>query len=125
MDWSPFQELRGWTAAEAPHVDLSESDKGYEIVAELPGMTEDDIQVELKDDILTLSGEKKEEREETKKDYYLSERRFGSFRRSFRIPAEVDQKRISADFKKSVLTIALPKSSKALKPSRKIGITKV
>jgi HSP20 family protein len=106
----------------APRVDVTESDKGYEIVAELPGLDQKDIELELKDDILTLSGEKKEEQEKEEMDYHLTERRFGSFRRSFRLPTEVDQNNLSADFKNGVLTIALPKTAKAQKPSKKIGI---
>lgn len=124
MHWDPFRQFGDWMGAQTPHVDLTETDKGIEVVAELPGMEQKDIEVELKDDVLTLRGEKKEEREEAKKGYHLSERRFGSFRRSFRLPSEVEQNKISAEFKDGVLTIELPKTAKARKPSRKIGIKK-
>lgn len=122
LHWGAFRDFDRGVGMAAPHVDVSETDTGYEVVAELPGMEQNDINVELKDDVLTLSGEKTEEREETKKSYHLTERRFGSFRRTFRLPSEIDQNKISADFKDGVLTIALPKTAKAQKPSRKIGV---
>ncbi len=122
MNWDPFGWLERGYGLAAPHVDVTESDKGYKIVAELPGMDQKEVELELKDDVLTLSGEKKEEQEKEEKDYHLTERRFGSFRRSFRLPSEVDQNKVSADFKNGVLIIALPKTAKAQKPSKKIGI---
>jgi HSP20 family protein len=122
FDWGPFRVLGGALDITAPHVDVSETDKSYEISAELPGMNEKDVNVELKDDVLTLSGEKKEESEKEEKDYHVSERRFGSFRRSFRLPSGVDQSKVSADFKNGVLKIAMPKSTTAQKKSRKIDV---
>jgi HSP20 family protein len=122
MDWEPFGRLERGLGIAAPRIDFSESDKGYEVVAELPGLDQKDIAVELKDDVLTLSGEKKEEVEKKEKNYHLSERRFGSFRRSFRLSSEVDQNKISAAFENGVLTVGLPKTSKAQKPSKKISI---
>jgi HSP20 family protein len=122
LDWEPFRGLERGLGMATPHVDLTETDKGYEVVAELPGLDQKDIDVELKDDVLTLSGEKKEEREETRKEYRVSERQFGSFRRSFRLPSEIDQNKISADFKNGVLTITLPKTAAAQKLTRKIDI---
>jgi HSP20 family protein len=83
---------------------------------------EKNINIELKDDVLTLSGEKKEESEKEEKDYHVSERRFGSFRRSFRLPSGADQEKISADFKNGVLKIAMPKSATAQKKGRKIDV---
>jgi HSP20 family protein len=122
FDWDPFRISGGTFSVTAPHVDVSETDKGYEISAELPGMDEKDINVEVKDDVLTVSGEKKEESEKEAKDYHVSERRFGSFRRSFRLPSGVNQDKLSADFKKGVLKIALPKSAESQKKSRKIDV---
>lgn len=121
-DWEPFGRLDRTFGTSAPRVDISETDKAYQVVAELPGLDQNDIEVELKDDVLTVSGDKKEEKEREEKNYHVSERRFGSFRRSFRIPGEVDQNKISAEFKNGVLTVALPKTAKAQKPSKKIGI---
>lgn len=122
FDWDPFRTSGGAFSVSAPHVDVSETEKGYEISAELAGMDEKDINVEVKDDVLTLSGEKKEESEKEEKDYHVSERRFGSFRRSFRLPSSVNQDKLSADFKKGVLKIVLPKSAESQKKSRKIDV---
>jgi len=69
-----------------------------------------------------IKGEKKEEKEEKKKDYYVSERRFGSFQRTFRIPETVDPGKIDASFKNGVLTLTLPKTADAQKRERKIDI---
>ena len=108
----------------APAVDIAEKDKEYEITAELPGMDEKNIDVKFADGILTIKGEKTEEKEEKKKDYYLSERRFGSFQRSFQVPAGVDADKIDANFKNGVLTVVLPKSAEARKNEKKIAIKK-
>jgi HSP20 family protein len=108
----------------APAVDVVEKDKAYEITAELPGMEEKDIEVKFADGVLSVTGEKKEEKEEKKKDWYLSERRYGSFRRAFRVPEGVDADKIEATFKNGVLTVSLPKSPEAIKREKKIPIGK-
>jgi HSP20 family protein len=105
-----------------PAVDITETDKAYEITADLPGMDEKDIEVKLANGGLTIKGEKKEEKEEKKKDYYLHERRFGSFERRFRLPDGVDAEKIEASFKKGVLTVTLPKTVEAQKPEKKIAV---
>jgi len=110
-----------WGAA-APAVDVAESEKAYEITAELPGMDEKNIEVKVGDDSLTIKGEKQEEKEEKKKDYYLHERHFGSFERSFGLPEGVDTSKIEAAFKKGVLTVTLPKKPEAQKPAKKIEV---
>jgi HSP20 family protein len=107
-----------------PAVDIAEKDKGYEITAELPGMEESDIDVKYADGVLTIKGEKKEEKEEKKKDYYLSERRYGSFQRSFQVPENVAADKIDAKFANGVLTVRLPKSAEAQKNEKKIAINK-
>jgi HSP20 family protein len=116
----PFrpQEL-GWAT---PAVDVAETDRTYEITAELPGSDEKNIEVKFADGVLTIKGEKQEEREEKKKDYYLSERSFGSFQRSFQVPEGVDADKIEASFKKGVLTVTLPKSTDAEKTAKKITV---
>ncbi len=105
-----------------PHVEVTEEKKGYEITAELPGVDEKDMNVTLQDHTLIVSGEKKSERKEEKKDYYLSERSYGSFRRSFRLPEEVNEDKISAKFEKGVMTIFLPRVASAKPKGRQIPI---
>ncbi|WP_048574768.1 Hsp20/alpha crystallin family protein, partial [Streptomyces leeuwenhoekii] len=96
-----------------PPVDIVDKDTAYEITAELPGLDENNIDVKVANGMLTIKGEKKEEKEEKKKDYFLSERRYGSFERRFSIPEGVDTGKIEANFKKGVLTVTLPKTSEA------------
>jgi len=103
-------------------VDTSEDDKAYHVTAELPGLSEKDVEVTFADNTLTLAGEKKAESEVKEKDYHRRERTFGSFRRSFTLPAEVDAEKISASFKDGVMTIELPKSKTAQKKAKKITI---
>jgi HSP20 family protein len=106
----------------APAVDISETDKQFELTAELPGLQPEHVEVKLSNGVLTIKGEKKEEREEKKEGYYLSERRFGSFQRSFSVPDGVDADKVSADFKNGVLTVIMPKSPEVREKERKIAI---
>lgn len=108
--------------AAAPAVDITESDKAYEIKAELPGMDDKNIEVKVTDGALTIKGEKQEEKEEKKKNFYLHERRFGSFERRFPLPEGVDANKIDASFAKGVLTVTLPKKPEAQKPAKKIEV---
>lgn len=121
FDAAPFWR-RESTWAAAPAVDIAETDKAYEITAELPGMDEKSIEVKLADGVLSIKGEKQEEKEEKKKDYYLHERSFGSFQRAFQVPEGVDADKIDASFKKGVLTVTLPKSAEAQKAAKKIAV---
>jgi HSP20 family protein len=105
-----------------PAADLVEEDGSYRVTVELPGMEQSDVDVSVSGDMLTIRGEKREEREEKKKDRYLSERRFGSFRRSFRLPETVDRNKITASVKKGVLEVVLPKGPEARKGERRIPI---
>jgi len=108
----------------SPAADVTETEKGYEIIAELPGLDESNVDVKFADGTLTIKGEKKEEKEEKKKDYYVSERRFGSFQRSFRVPKGVDADKIEASFKNGVLTVTMPKTQEAQKAEKKIAVKK-
>jgi HSP20 family protein len=132
--WSPFglfsREVdrlfddvgRGWTlapfrGAEArtvgemvPRLDVSETDQEIKVTAELPGMDEKDVVVTLEGDVLTLKGEKKAEAEEKGKNFHRVERTYGSFQRMISLPAEVDATKVTAGFKKGVLTVTLAKS---------------
>jgi len=108
--------------ASAPAVDVAETEKAYEITAELPGLDEKDVEVKVANGCLTIKGEKQEEKEEKKKDYYLHERRFGSFERILRLPEGVDADKIEATFRKGVLAVTLPKTPEAQKAEKKITV---
>lgn len=125
MDLDPFRGIGTMDmgkALQSAKVDISETDSEYEISAELPGIDEKDIELDVSDGMLTLSAEKREEREEKKKNYHLTERSFGSVRRSFRVPEGVDVGKIKADFSKGVLTVKLPKTKEAKSKQRKIPV---
>lgn len=115
----PFLSGNGFLA---PAVDIVEKDKEYEVTAELPGLDEKNIDVKVTDNTLTIKGEKNEEKESREKDRYLSERRYGSFVRSFTLPAGVDASKIEATFSKGVLSVKLPKTAEALKNEKKIEV---
>jgi HSP20 family protein len=108
-----------------PAIDLVENDQAYKFTAELPGMDEKNIEIGLSDSTLIISGEKKEEREEKKESYRLSERRYGSFERSLKVPHGVDTSKIAATFKNGILTVSLPKTTKARQPKKKIAVRAV
>lgn len=116
---------RGLNGGATPAVDIVDKTEAYEVVAELPGMDEKNIDVKLVNGRLTIKGEKRDEKEEKKKDYHLHERSFGSFERSFALPDEVDADKIVASFNKGVLTVTLPKKPEAVKPEKKIEIKAV
>ena len=118
FDVQPF--WRGDLWSRAPAVDIVDKENAFEISAELPGVDENSIDVKFSDGTLTIKGEKRDEREEKKKNFYLAERRYGSFQRSFSIPAAVDADRIEASFKNGVLTVTFPKTPQARKNEKKI-----
>jgi HSP20 family protein len=101
----------------APAVDITESDSQYVIQAEIPGVKKDDLTLEVREGVLTLRGEKKEEREEGKDKGRRLERVFGAFSRSFTLPADANPDRIEAGFADGVLRIAIPKRPES-KPSQ-------
>lgn len=121
VDFEPFERFVGAFPA-TPAVDFVEKDKEYEITAELPGLDDKNIEVKLSNGMLSISGEKKEEKEEKKEGYHFSERRYGSFRRSFRVPEGVDADKIEASFEKGVLTLRLPKTPEAQKAQKTIEV---
>ncbi len=120
FDVQPFAQRESTWAA--PAVDITEGEKAYEITAELPGMDEKNVEVKFADGVLTIKGEKQEAKEEKKKDYYLSERSYGSFQRAFQVPDGVDADKIEASFKNGVLTMTMPKSAEAQKSTKKITV---
>ena len=135
MRWDPFRELEemsdrlnrmfarpatrtngketmivaDWT----PTVDISETDGEYQIKAEIPDVKKEDVKVTLEDGVLTIQGERKQEKEEKGKKYHRVERSYGSFVRSFSLPEFIDEEKVKAEFKDGVLNLHLPKSEKA------------
>lgn len=105
-----------------PAFDVVEKDGEFQITAELPGLSENDVEIKLNNNLLTVRGEKSESKETEEKNYYLSERRFGSFQRSFRVPDGVNNEQIEADFAKGILTIKLPKTAQARQAEKKIVV---
>jgi HSP20 family protein len=105
-----------------PAVDITEKDKSFEITAELPGMDQKNIEIKLSNGSLIIKGEKKEDKEEKRKGYHLSERHYGSFERVFNLPKGVDAEKIDARFSKGVLSISLPKNPEAMKADKVVPI---
>lgn len=118
--WAPFE--RGGAEAFQPRVDVSETDSEIKVSAELPGLDENDIDVSLTRDTLTIKGEKKEEKEEKGSDYYRMERSYGSFTRSIPLPVEVNTDKVEATFKKGVLRVTLPKTASAIEKTKKVAV---
>lgn len=115
---------RGGSLMRAPATDVIENETGIRVVAELPGLTSDDIELDLENNVLTIRGEKSEERtegDEQQGTYHLAERRYGTFSRSFVLPRDVDPDGIQAQFDNGVLTIQIPKSEKARRRRIEIG----
>ena len=130
--WDPFRELEGIQtrlnrvfgdrpfrtfedenlsfAEWAPAVDIQETEKEYLVKADLPEVKKEDVKVEYEDGILTVQGERKLEKEEKGKTFHKIERGYGKFVRRFALPTEVDQAKVSAEFKEGVLNVHLPKS---------------
>jgi HSP20 family protein len=100
-----------------PAMDLVETDNHLVLRGDLPGMTEDDVNIEIKDNVLTVSGERKAEHEDKGEGYHRVERSFGSFSRSLTLPQGVDAEKVEANFDKGVLEVRIPKPSEA-KPTR-------
>jgi HSP20 family protein len=133
--WDPFRDLnvlqdrmnrlfddagRGWrkdepaaTTSWSPAVDIFETEGDIVVKAELPGMERKDIVLNLENNVLTLKGERRFEKETKEENYHRIERSYGGFSRSFSIPATVDEEKIRADYKDGVLRILLPKKEQA------------
>src|SRR5204863_7695695 len=110
------------TAAAWPNIDIHETDKAYKVKAELPGLEQKDVDVSLRDNILTISGEKKEEHAEAEGGRTYAERSFGRFQRTIPLDTEVDADKVQATFKNGVLTIEAPKNPSAQDKTRRIEI---
>lgn len=141
--WDPFRDLnllqdrmnrlfdaagRGWRSDEpsaaaswSPAVDIFETEGEIVVKAELPGMERKDITLHLENNVLTLKGERRFEKETKEENYHRIERSYGGFSRSFSIPATVDEEKIHADYKDGVLKILLPKKEHAKPKQIRIG----
>ena len=123
--YEPFRNLgtrlSNWVT---PASDASTDEDAYRITLELPGVSEDDIELTLEDSNLTITGEKRTEREEKGDTWFFSERQFGSFRRSFRLPGDADLEKVEADLKDGVLTITVPRRIEPETAARKVAVKK-
>jgi HSP20 family protein len=112
------EEMGEWL----PTLDVSETKNDYVVKAELPGIDPKEIDISLANDLLTIKGEKKQEKEEKEENYHLVERSYGSFTRSVRLPGQVQSDKINATFKNGVLKVTLPKTEEAKKKEIKIKV---
>jgi len=142
--WDPFRDLsilqermnrvfedaagRGWKSDEpaattswSPAVDIYETDNEILVQAELPGVDRKDIALQLENNVLTLKGDRRFEKETNQENYHRIERSYGGFSRAFTIPAVVDEEKIRADYKDGILKIALPKKEQLKAKLIKIG----
>ncbi|OAQ21152.1 Hsp20/alpha crystallin family protein [Thermosulfurimonas dismutans] len=141
--WRPLQELRReidriwdeffgrtqfperWERFEwAPAVDVSETEEAVVVRADVPGLEPEDLEISLSGNFLTIKGEKKQEREEKKENFYRMERLYGSFVRSIELPAEVEADKVEATYKNGVLKIVLPKKAEAKGKTIKVKVEK-
>jgi HSP20 family protein len=109
--------------AESPSFEVSETDDEFRVKAELPGMDEKDIEVNLEGNDLMIRGEKKREHDEKHRNYHLSEVSYGEFCRSIRLPEGIDRDKAKAQFKKGVLTLTLPKTEQGKAQRKRITVT--
>ncbi len=112
---SSSEGARSGSLMRAPLADVVETESDIRVVAEMPGLTPADLQIDIENNVLTIAGEKQEDRRESdrKSTWHLAERRYGRFSRSFVLPRDVDQEGISASFENGILTVVIPKSERA------------
>ena len=122
FDWGPLGRMESSFGVSIPATDLVEKDKAFELSAEMPGLEASNVEVSLSGNVLTIKGEKKEEKEEKGKNTYLSERRYGSFQRSFQLPDGIDKDKVEANFENGVLTVTMPKTAEAVKEQKTITV---
>lgn len=123
--YEPFRlagsRLTDWLS---PVAEASQGEDGYKISIELPGVAEEDIELMVEDGVVQIKGEKKSEREEKTETWYFSERQFGSFSRSFRLPSDADEAAVQAEIKDGVLTVQVPKKKTEAAASKRVPIAK-
>ncbi|MHB0926943.1 MAG: Hsp20/alpha crystallin family protein [Gallionellaceae bacterium] len=146
VKWDPFRELEDVTnrlnrifgqplarsesgqnmlavADWAPFVDISETDSAYLIKGEIPGVKKEDVKVTIQDGMLTIQGERRQEKEEKGKKFHRIECSYGSFARSFRVPSDADESSVKAEFKDGMLNVTLAKSEKAKPKSINVSVS--
>lgn len=116
-----FNDINTRTDSFTPSVDISETEKEFEVSVALPGMNKDDINIDLDNGRLTISGERKFENEEKSKNFHRVESRFGSFTRSFQLPDSIDEESITAKYDNGLLTITIAKSEDKVKKQIEIS----
>lgn len=123
-----FASLTPWSDSEFwggfnPRLNVAESEKEIEVTVELPGIDEEDVEITISQDVLTIKGEKKQEQEESEGGFYRMERRYGSFCRSIELPAGVvDTDEAQASYKNGVLTVLFPKLEEAQGTTKRIAV---
>jgi HSP20 family protein len=124
--WDSFFERRPARVEEVsewlPSLDVSETDSEYMVKVEVPGIDPKDIDISLMNNLLTIKGEKKHEKEEKEENYHLVERSYGSFTRTIRLPSQVQNDKINATYKNGVLKVVLPKTEEAKKKEIKVKV---
>ena len=116
-------EIHSLTVADwSPEIDISEDNRGYLLKADLPEMKKDDVRVTVQDGILSVSGERKSEKEDHKKKFHRIERSFGTFRRSFTLPEDADSTKVTAEFRDGVLKVHLPTTTIAKSKATKVKV---
>jgi HSP20 family protein len=120
FDYVPLARLESYWSA--PMVDILDKEKSYELAAEVPGMSPDDLEVKIVGDRLIIKGEKKDSWEKAEGGCHLSERRYGAFERSFRLPEGIELDKIDASLSSGVLTVFAPKGTAAQKSSKRIEV---
>ncbi|MCG6933745.1 MAG: Hsp20/alpha crystallin family protein [Gallionella sp.] len=118
----PARELLA-TADWAPSVDIAETETAYLIKSEIPGVNREDVKVNIENGMLTMSGERKQEKEEKGKKFHRVERSYGSFMRSFRLPDNVDEAAVKAEFKDGMLNVTLPKTTQPKNKAISINVS--
>lgn len=114
----PFRGMKDWV----PALDISETEEAVVVKAELPGLEQKDVEVTLSGDLLTIKGEKKEEKEEKSRHFHRVERSYGSFERNIQLPTDVKADKVKASFKNGVLVVELPKAEQTKSKSVKINV---
>ncbi|HOV91076.1 MAG TPA: Hsp20/alpha crystallin family protein [Syntrophorhabdaceae bacterium] len=124
--WDTFfdrRPVRGDGVSEwMPSLDVSETKNSYIVKAEVPGIDPKDVEISLSENVLTIKGEKKQEKEEENENYHIIERSYGGFTRSFKLPGQIQGDKVKANYKNGILKITLPKTEEAKKKEIKITV---